>query len=212
MNEQLRTNAEEDIPQARDMGKPESLENSVADTLPYDEELKLEERWLGFGGLASTLAGGIDCLAGVIRHGARNIASELADIEAELEAERLGEQYPPRRNNGGIDGDAFDRSALPLPWQVKPSGGSDLVHDDELKEKILSLSTKETTFTGPYKEADTVDGDSSEDTELVLDEPAVKLIKRLLYLDKNLADMHAKSSGEHKYQYTKFSVKWTGLR
>ena len=40
MNEQLRTNAEEDIPQARDMGKPESLENSVADTLPYDEELK----------------------------------------------------------------------------------------------------------------------------------------------------------------------------
>jgi len=25
MNEQLRTNAEEDIPQARDMGKPESL-------------------------------------------------------------------------------------------------------------------------------------------------------------------------------------------
>ena len=34
MNEQLRTNAEEDIPQARDMGKPESLENSVADTLP----------------------------------------------------------------------------------------------------------------------------------------------------------------------------------
>lgn len=99
MNEQLRTNAEEDIPQARDMGKPESLENSVADTLPYDEELELEERWLGFGGLASTLAGGIDCLAGVIRHGARNIASELDHI---LHAGARGGGWGRRARHGTI--------------------------------------------------------------------------------------------------------------
>lgn len=113
--------------------------------------------------------------------------------------------------------------SLMLPWEIRNEtckGDKDSIPvyltDDLLMEDVLALSNKESTFLKPFR-ADDKDKDSlsieessyqaatmvrySQESVAVfsstfaMDERRIKLIQRLMDIDKNLASMHSRFSG-----------------
>ena len=139
-----------------------------------------------------TIFPAIDGVASFIHRSAMTVAAEIAQLErdAELEAERW------RQENYGASTGNSERvqNQLPLPWEVKPRDSdmsSELVEDENFKFRIMELSTTEDTFLEPYG--------SGEAEDFPLTEDRIRLIRRLLALDDNLAAIHAKLSGKHDY-------------
>jgi hypothetical protein len=108
--------------------------------------------------------------------------------------------------------------SLMLPWEVinvTTNGDEDNIPvyftDNILMEDILSLSSKESTFLKPFQ-TDDDDKSSIEDNAnksfplpngikefsatFVVDESRIKLIRRLMDIDKNLASMHSRFTGK----------------
>mmetsp|Transcript_3814 Transcript_3814/g.5693 ORF Transcript_3814/g.5693 Transcript_3814/m.5693 type:complete len:307 (-) Transcript_3814:156-1076(-) len=137
----------------------------------------------------------IDGLADIIHRSALNLAEEFANLEREaaLEASRWRDGYYEQG----------DSDQLPLPWEI-PCGGTNNNNSNNsnsndgavvfvpragLKEKILSLSSHESNFVGPFTD------DDHDDQVFKLDEKRIHLIHRLFFLDRQLAARHADSAG-----------------
>lgn len=118
-------------------------------------------------------AGGV---AKFISKSAAAVANELSKLEDDFVTEEAG-------------------SFLPLPWELttnehlQPSSRE----DTELKEKILSLSSEDATFLGPYSTKRSRSR-NDETNDFVLDDSHIHLVHRLLAIDKNLALAHTRFS------------------
>merc|ERR1712232_340158 len=96
-----------------------------------------------------------------------------------------------------------------LPWEVSATE-----IDEELKLKILALSCSDKTFYGPFDNNNTNTDDltnksETEETSATFDlDSHVSLIRKLLTIDSNLADAHARLSGskikEHVFWHNYF--------
>lgn len=191
---------------------------------PSTEE-EVAPSWFDLGGLATSLAQSarqyippaIEGVASAIHQSALNVAAELAEMER-MEAGDVLESKARRQHSSGSSGACDDESGhgvsinLLLPWQVEVKGTGNATtgtgkDDEELKEKILALSQDETTFQGPYNESNDTGNSSGQGTEQYLeDQSRVALIARLLVLDPNLAQTHAKqhASGSSERSETYF--------
>jgi len=138
--------------------------------------------------------GAIGDIANFVQRSALSVAAEIAELERESDEE-------------GIVNDA----SLRLPWEVMVSSANDnnkknnnnnatndmdesyteiYEEDEELRVKIKSLSKKHDSFLEPFK-----GNNLTESSFVALDEPRIRLIRRLLDLDENLAATHAHLSG-----------------
>ena len=118
-------------------------------------------------------------LADVIHRSANAVVAEFAQME--IEAEREARRW--RRERGYYSDDEEEECMKnALPWEVCTEV------DEELKSKILALSCQDTTFYTPFEQ------NTSEEEDFDLDSH-VSLIRKLLSLDSNLADKHARLSG-----------------
>mmetsp|Transcript_8119 Transcript_8119/g.17566 ORF Transcript_8119/g.17566 Transcript_8119/m.17566 type:complete len:292 (-) Transcript_8119:211-1086(-) len=185
---------------------------------PSTEE-EIAPSWFDLGGLATSLAQSarqyippaIEGVASAIHQSALNVAAELAEMER-MEAGDVLESQARRQHSLGSSSACDDESGhgapinLLLPWQVEVKGTGNATtgtgkDDEELKEKIMALSQDEITFQGPYNES------NDNATEQYLeDQSRVALIARLLVLDPNLAEIHAKrhASGRSERSETYF--------
>lgn len=145
----------------------------------YSEEEVSSGGWLGgitadFRTLAASLketAGGV---VGFVHRSALSVAAEIAELErGENEAHDLGYGEPLR-----------------LPWELQNEDGANW-EDFDLKDRILSLSSDENNFLKPFPRSK----EPMEDQALVLDEPRIYMIRKLLEIDQNLASTHARLSG-----------------
>ena len=118
-------------------------------------------------------------LADALHRSANAVVAEFAQME--IEAEREARRW--RRERGYYSDDEEERVKNALPWEVATEV------DEELKQKILALSCDEQTFYAPF------DNDTEEDEAFDLDSH-VSLIRKLLSIDSNLADQHARLSGK----------------
>lgn len=115
---------------------------------------------------------------------------------------------------------SFDRSnkklseSLILPWEICQESSQDpsvtaddaeipvYFTDKELMKKIFALSTRESTFLQPFSDNSPDSYElqkssiSSFCSTFVMDEPRVKLIRRIMDIDKNLASVHSRLTGE----------------
>jgi hypothetical protein len=147
-----------------------------------------DEGWLSgissdFKHLAWSLretAGGV---AEFVHRSAVAMASEIARLEQEEEDEHC---LPPSSSSSNHKNRGT--TTLQLPWIIT-SSTVQVSEDVVLKEKILALSSKDSSFLQPYT------SQNSQSHEFVLDEPRIQLIRRLLTLDDRLATTHAKLSG-----------------
>mmetsp|Transcript_20740 Transcript_20740/g.26774 ORF Transcript_20740/g.26774 Transcript_20740/m.26774 type:complete len:277 (+) Transcript_20740:174-1004(+) len=121
-------------------------------------------------------AGGV---ASFVKHSALAVASEIAHLE---EAEMA--------NHGNYH--HYDiESDLRFPWEILNFNGQ-FVEDEDLKEKISALSTKEEAFLSPFSASDQ---SLSSRPDFLLDEPRIRLVRRILNMDEKLAATHARMSG-----------------
>lgn len=112
----------------------------------------------------SSTAGGV---VGFLQTSALSVAAEIAELE--------------RQEGASVD-------KLRLPWEVDDyddEGRGATVEDDELRSKILLVSTEASNFLGPHTEVE----------DFLLDESRICLIRDLLDFDENLAKTHARLSG-----------------
>ena len=153
-------------------------------------------------------------LAGAIQRSASTIATELANLEmeADREARRWVEGFNESREE-----EESEVPSLPLPWQVKEEvvyyddneGHKEVqdmkcekrfVDDDHLKSEIFAMSKRECTFTEPYRNNEDSNDErkvqESEEFDFDLDNH-MSLIHRLLEIDRNLRDAHAKLSSKY---------------
>ena len=137
-------------------------------------------------------------LADVIQRSATAVVAEFAQME--IEAEREARRW--RRERGYYSDDEEDETSRNgFPWEVSATEV-----DEELKVKILALSCDDRTFYGPFdnnatssSHAESSDVHDKSDTEQVPSfdlDSHVPLIRKLLTIDPNLADAHAKLSGK----------------
>jgi len=155
----------------------------------------------------------LEDIAGAIQRSANALATELANFEREagIEARKWAENLYESDENQEYYG-----QYTTLPWQVeeelyvhddsenhidtctskKSLVVTNLVEDMELKSEIFSLSTKESTFTQPFKEeSDECKQNSLDDDAFAFElESHMILIQRLLQMDKNLRKAHARLS------------------
>lgn len=141
-----------------------------------------------------TTAGGV---ASFVHRSALSVAAEIAALEHEEDAEHA-EHCGNSSGEGG---------PLRLPWEVKVDENT-FSEDSLLKEKIASLSSKESTFLQPFasrkKDAAEDDHDADNEDAFVLTELRIQLIRRLLELDDQLAATHARLSGRSDVRETVF--------
>jgi hypothetical protein len=158
--------------------------------------------WFGgmsadFRVLASSIKNTAGGVASFVHRSALSVAAELAALEHDEDAEH-GEHCT--KSSSGEDG------LLRLPWEVK--GEENTFNEDLLlKAKILSLSSKESTFLQPYpsrKQDGADDHHTNEEDAFVLDESRIQVIRHLLELDDKLAATHARLSGRSDVRETVF--------
>lgn len=128
--------------------------------------------------------GAISDIASFVQRSARSVAAEIAMLE---------------RDSDEDEGDL--ECALRLPWEISTGitssdGSTEYQEDEELKAKVLTLSVSHDSFLKPFngKEPSFAPG-QEESNFVVLDEPRIHLIRRLLEIDENLAATHAHLSG-----------------
>jgi hypothetical protein len=157
--------------------------------------------WFGgmsadFRVLASSIKNTAGGVASFVHRSALSVAAEIAALEHDEDTEH-GEHCA---KSSGEDG------PLRLPWEVK---GEDNIFNEDmlLKAKILSLSSKESTFLQPYssrKKDGAGDHHTNEEDAFVLDESRIQVIRHLLELDDQLAATHARLSGRSDVRETVF--------
>jgi hypothetical protein len=153
--------------------------------------------WFGgmsadFRVLASSIKNTAGGVASFVHRSALSVAAEIAALEHDEDAE-----HGEHSGEGG---------SLRLPWEVK--GEENKFNEDTLlKEKIISLSSKESTFLQPFasrKQEGVGDNHTNEEDAFVLDESRIQLIRQLLELDDQLAATHARLSGRSDVRETVF--------
>jgi hypothetical protein len=158
--------------------------------------------WFGgmsadFRVLASSIKNTAGGVASFVHRSALSVAAEIAALEHDEDTEH-GEHCAKSSSGEG--------GPLRLPWEVK-SEESTFNEDTLLKEKIMSLSSKESTFLQPFssqKQDGAGDHHTNEQDVFVLDESRIQLIRQLLELDDQLAATHARLSGRSDVRETVF--------
>lgn len=136
--------------------------------------------------------GAIGDIANFVQRSALSVAAEIAQLERDSSDEEAGDM----------------ESAMHLPWEIlmeTESGQTTYEEDAELKANIMALSTDRKTFLKPFP----VKGSSKCEVDanlVVLDEPRIHQIQRLLAIDENLAATHSVLSGRSDIKETVF---WT---
>lgn len=136
--------------------------------------------------------GAIGDIANFVQRSALSVAAEIAQLERDSSDEETGDMD----------------HAIHLPWEIRveaENGQTAYEEDAELKANIMALSSDRMTFLKPFF----VKGSSNceEDGNLVvLDEPRIHQIQRLLAIDENLAATHSVLSGRSDVKETVF---WT---
>ena len=109
--------------------------------------------------------------------------------------------------------------SLMLPWEIEQETTLTAEEnipvfftDDDLMDKILALSSQESTFLEPFQNQGENLYDSEDDNPekrehrssadsfsmaFVMDAPRIKLIRRLMDIDRILASEHSRFSGEY---------------
>lgn len=169
-------------------------------TGPTDTGSISEDESLGwFGGIAAdikTLAGTLKETAGgvasFVQRSALAVASEIAHLEEEEMAQ----------HQAACHLDSL-KDKTRLPWEIQCTNGS-FEEDENLKLKILALSTKEETFLRPYSSKDDSSISGSDRPPFLLDGARIHLVRELLDMDDKLAAMHARLSGRSDVKETVF--------
>lgn len=158
-----------------------------------------ESGWLGgigadFRNIANSLKGAVPPTIGAIgdiahfvQRSALSVAAEIAQLERDSSDEEGGDVE------------------LRLPWEIAKESRSsitDYKEDEELKGKILALSVDHATFLRPFSVKGSARLSPKEESKfVVLDEPRIHLIRRLLEVDENLAATHAHLSGKARTEW-----------
>jgi hypothetical protein len=129
--------------------------------------------------------GALGDIASFVQRSARSVAAEIAQLENDCNDEEAGD------------------SELRLPWEIlmeddtgnSSSQSSECREDAELKAKILLLSIDHDTFLKPFSAKGSLKTAEVDGNSIVLDEPRIHLIRRLLEIDESLAATHACLSG-----------------
>jgi hypothetical protein len=168
--------------------------------------------WGGIGADFRTLAVSIKETAGGVAQFVRTSAWNIAQEIAMLEETRRSCYDNERRHLDDNDEDEEDEQDLHLPWEIQLENG-DFLEDEELKMKILQLSSNRNTFLEPFtfsksisQNTSKLEGEGGDDSEkdFKLDEPRVEIIRQLLKIDPQLSAMHAKLSGRVDVRETTF--------
>lgn len=126
-------------------------------------------------------------MASLVHKTAMTMAAEIAQLER-----AGGLETRPWHSADDEDGES-----LYLPWEIKQENHevdvSVYVTDEDLMNKILALSLKQTTFSRPFTSSS--NRSPQKENNFFLDESRVTLIRRLLDIDENLAAAHARLSG-----------------
>ena len=143
-------------------------------------------------------------IANFVHESALSIAAEIAEMERDEELGAAARENEENYNASSslasnVHADNTVESSMSLPWEVTNEQNDNekdpvFVTDEELMEKILTLSLKETTFLEPFSPSQTNQADCI--STFVLDTRRIHLIRRLLDIDENLAAMHARLSGK----------------
>lgn len=165
----------------------------ASDMTPLTEGSTSEEEggWLGgigadFRNIANSLKeavpptiGAIGDIASFVQRSALSVAAEIAQMERDSSDEEAGDL----------------EHAIHLPWEIRTetdSGRSEYQEDEVLKASITALSSDRATFLKPFS----AKGSAEEESNfIVLDEPRIRQIRRLLAVDENLAATHSILSG-----------------
>jgi len=126
-----------------------------------------------------------DGITDVIQRSATALVAEFAQME--IEAEREARRWRRKRGYYSED-EELDLSKMALPWEIAA------VEDEVLKQKILSISSDECTFSGPFNNSEEIELQEDETDSFDLSSH-IPIIHRLLQIDPNLAKSHAKFSG-----------------
>jgi hypothetical protein len=180
------------------------LENSEMTVQTETGSSSEEEGGGWFGGmsadfrvLASSIKNTAGGVASFVHRSALSVAAEIAALEHDEDVEH-GEHCAKTSSGEG--------GPLRLPWEVK--GNENIFSEDTLlKEKIVSLSSKESSFLQPFssrKQDSAGDQYANEESAFVLDEARIQLIRQLLELDDQLAATHARLSGRSDVRETVF--------
>lgn len=135
-------------------------------------------------------------IASFVQRSARSVAAEIAMLE---------------RDSDDDEGDL--EHALRLPWEISTgltlsNGSTEYQEDEELKAKVLTLSVSHASFLKPFNGKEPSFAPGQEDSNfVVLDEPRIFLIRRLLEIDENLAATHAHLSGNVLKEYHDFRTR-----
>jgi hypothetical protein len=179
-----------------------------------DDDASVSLWWRGIGADFRTLAVSVKETAGGVAQFVRTSAWNMAQEIAVLEETRRSCYDNERRqiDDDDEEEDEEEDENLHLPWEIQLED-CDILEDEELKQKILQLSSNRNTFLKPFsfrksksqsmnKSEDEEEDDSEK--EFKLDEPRVEIIRQLLKIDQQLAAMHAKLSGRVDVRETTF--------
>jgi hypothetical protein len=169
--------------------------------------------------LTDNVAPLVSGVASIVHRTAVAVVNELALLEQAGDADLMDDannvnNFESHKSNPSVSSTKADHKSncLMLPWEVMKlttNGDDDRIPvyftDDRLMEDILSLSSKESTFLKPFQ----AEGDDDESrieeasNELkdfsscfIMDDCRIKLIRRLMDIDKSLAWMHSRFSGK----------------
>jgi len=164
-----------------------------SDMTPGTEGSTSEEDtgWLGgigadFRNIAISLKNVGGDVANFVQRSALSVAAEIAQLDRDSSDEEGGEE-----------------NAIQLPWEILSEESNSLAssyyqENKELKENFFALSSDRSNFLKPYSTKGSSNLSEEEESKLiVLDEPRIHLIRRLLEIDENLAATHAHLSGKH---------------
>jgi len=172
--------------------------------------------WFGLASLARSIRPAIEGVAHTINRSAKSLINELAELEYEDRERSRSGSYGSQMSEGS-NGPSV-RSApntatvevipiLPLPWEICLQSTDENLkvsivqkEDLPLKKKILDLSKDENVFTGPFNATTS----REEESCFALDDSRVILIRRLLEIDPNLGNIHARVSGRSTMKETIF--------
>lgn len=158
-----------------------------------------EKRWFGsdFLHIASSL----------IENVSHFVANEIAQLErdGEIERDEVDEEIPQE-----------EKGSLTLPWEIchesistsseEEENETEIIcvylTDTDLMQKILNLSSLQSTFLQPFLKDSLCENQNialtTYSSTFVLDDLRIDLIRRILDIDKNLVSMHDRLTGKYK--------------
>ena len=152
-----------------------------------------------FGGLGADLSNIANSLKGAVPPsiGALGSIASFVQRSALAVAAEIAQLQQDRSDDETSDDE------LRLPWEIRMEENSEdsstqssaYQEDEELKAKILEISNDHNTFLKPFPVKASYSTPAEECDFVVLDEPRINLIRRLLEIDESLATTHAHLSG-----------------